>query len=81
MKYILFFLISFSAFSAETKTPKSAPSYPTSEDMRCEKLNGYSLSEFKNKLVENCDLNKPFTSSLSNILNSETYFYCCQIKK
>ncbi len=53
----------------------------TFEDFRCERMTGMSLSEFKEKLVENCNLNKPFSSSLSSMLNEVTYFYCCQKKK
>ena len=82
-------LVSFSAFSEEAKTKKSSPkvvaevtpSYPELSDVRCEKLSGHNLVEFKAALVENCDLNKPFSSSLSRVLNEDTYFYCCQIKK
>lgn len=72
---------SLNTFSAETKTPEVAPSYPVASDVRCEKIIGSSLADFKVKLVENCDLNKPFSSSLSRLLNEETYFYCCQLKK
>lgn len=71
---------SLNAFSAETKTQEVA-SYPVANDVRCEKIIGSSLADFKAKLVENCDLNKPFSSSLSRLLNEETYFYCCQLKK
>lgn len=83
MKIILIatLLFSVSAFSAEKKAAVSEPSYPEAGDVRCEKLNGHNLSEFKTKLVESCDLSKPFSSSLSRILNEDTYFYCCQIRK
>lgn len=72
---------SLSAFSAESKPTEMAPAYPVASDVRCEKLIGVGLVDFKSKLVENCDLNKPFSSSMSKLLNEETYFYCCQLKK
>lgn len=74
-------LFSVCAFSADKKTVTAPIVYPEVADVRCEKLNGHNLSEFKSKLVENCDLTKPFSSSLSRILNEDTYFYCCQIRK
>lgn len=51
------------------------------DSIRCEKLRGKDLAEFKETLVQNCDLNKPYSASLSQILNEQTYFYCCQIKQ
>ncbi len=47
---------------------------------RCEKLKGYKLTEMKAKLLENCDLNKPFSASLSILVADETYLYCCHTK-
>ena len=47
---------------------------------RCEKVKSVTLAEFKAKLVENCDLNKPFSSSLSAVVADETYLYCCHTK-
>lgn len=49
-------------------------------DMRCEKLTATTLADFKASLVENCNLNKPFSTSLSKVLNDEIYFYCCHKK-
>ena len=66
---------------AQTAKTAAAPAAVTTEDFRCEKMTGLSLVEFKTKLVENCDLNKPFSSSLSSVINESTYFYCCQKKK
>lgn len=51
------------------------------DDMRCSKLMGKTLSEFKEDLVQYCDLNKPYSTSLSRMMNDETYFYCCHKKK
>lgn len=68
-----FFLVSVNPlFAAEAK--------PTTPEMRCEKLTATSLTDFKASLVENCNLNKPFSTSLSKILNDEIYFYCCHKK-
>jgi hypothetical protein len=78
---LTFLTFSVITLAAESKPAATPSSYPTVEDVRCEKLNGHSLSEFKAKLVENCDLNKPFSSSMSKLLNEESYFYCCQLKK
>ncbi len=51
-----------------------------SENFRCEKMTGTNIAEFKSTLLENCNLNMPFSSSMSKILNDETYFYCCHKK-
>jgi len=77
---LLLLSLSLSAFAAEPKS-EPTPIYPVASDIRCEKLIGINLIDFKSKLVENCDLNKPFSSSMSRLLNEETYFYCCQLKK
>ena len=71
--------------SAQTGVANSMSSTETvnavsADQMRCEKLNSTTLAEFKKALVENCNLNKPFSSSLSRILNDEVYFYCCHKK-
>ena len=50
------------------------------ENFRCEKMMGTNIVQFKSALVENCNLNMPFSSSVSKILNEETYFYCCHKK-
>ncbi len=50
------------------------------EDFRCAKLLSTPLADFKATLVENCDLNKPFSTSLSRLLNEDTFFYCCHKK-
>ncbi len=53
----------------------------TKEDVRCSKIKGQTLAEVKAELVDLCDLNKPFSMSLSQLLNDETYLYCCHKKK
>jgi hypothetical protein len=48
---------------------------------RCEKFNG-SLGDLKLKLIEICNLDKPFSSSLSKTVGGdEFYFYCCHLAK
>ena len=59
----------------------SAKAEPTKdENFRCEKMMGTSITQFKSTLLENCNLNMPFSSSVSKILSDETYFYCCHKK-
>ncbi len=78
---VLCIMIAPFALANEAKKDSKIVSYPETSDVRCEKITGHSLVEFKTKLVENCDLNKPFSSSLSRVLNDDTYFYCCQLRK
>lgn len=88
LKFSIIFslLISTSVFaekiSQTTKEVVTAPIvYPESADIRCERVTGHSLSEFKNKLVETCDLSKPFSTSLTKLLNDDTYMFCCNLRK
>lgn len=89
---LLSLLVFSNSFAADTKNKATAAPvaieteaaevvYPESADIRCEKLTGHTLSDFKKKLVETCDLNKPFSSSLNRILNDDTYLYCCHLRK
>lgn len=75
---LLIMLMSTTVF-AQKGAP--APSAVTADDFTCGKIQGVTLAEFKVKLVDSCDLNKPFSSSLSTIVNDNTYFYCCHKKK
>ena len=68
----------FSASVSFAAEPKPNPAnLPKGDEIRCEKLIATSLADFKAALVENCNLNKPFSSSLSKVLSDEVYFYCC----
>ncbi len=84
---ILFsFLISTSVFAeknpqATKEVVAAAPTYPEASDIRCEKMSGTTLAGFKEKLVETCDLSKPFSTTLTKLLNDETYMYCCNLRK
>ena len=73
MSGLIYFFLVLSSSTAFAENPKS-------DDMRCEKLIATPLADFKAALVENCNLNKPFSSSLSRVLNDEVYFYCCHKK-
>lgn len=53
----------------------------TNENFKCGKFtSSMTLAEFKEELLKNCDLNKPFSSSLSRFAGEDAYFYCCQKK-
>ena len=81
MKLIVTIAITLMTATAFTQTKTSAAAAVAAEDFTCGKNQGITLAEFKMKLVESCDLNKPFTSSLSTLLNEVNYFYCCHKKK
>lgn len=65
------------ASASKDKKAEDSASMPGADSIRCEKIVSGQLAEFKEALVENCNLNKPFSSSVSRLLNEETYFYCC----
>ena len=88
LKFSILFslLISTSLFAEKNPQPTKeivvAPAvYPETADIRCEKMNGTTLAGFKEKLVETCDLSKPFSTTLSKLLNDETYMFCCNLRK
>lgn len=68
----------FCMTAAAAPIAKSTP--VKSEDFRCEKMLSTALVDFKSALIENCDLNRPFSSSLSRVLNEDTFLYCCHKK-
>ena len=91
MKLTIFILCSVllnfnTTFAQEKKTTVTQPANVQkvadveAKDIRCEKHTGTGLADFKDALVENCNLNKPFSTSLSRMLNDEVYFYCCHKK-
>ena len=45
-------------------------------NFRCEKMRDGTLAKLKEKLVSNCNLNKPFSFSAAETLEV-TYTYCC----
>ena len=65
-------------FAEKGKKGEPAPSVPPAE-LRCEKFSGTEASQIKMKLTDNCDLEKPFSFSLTeNLVPSTTY--CCTKK-
>ncbi len=64
---------------AQEKVKKSAKTSGTSiaDTFRCEKMRNKSLKDLKAKLVENCDLDKPFSFSTTDIGVDSDMTYCC----
>jgi len=56
------------------------PEEATVDNFRCEKFREGGLTALKNKMLENCDLSRPYTSSLTVFAAEETYLYCCHKK-
>ncbi len=84
MKYLILVasLIFCMAATAEDESESDTPAKTTKEDpLRCERFIKSSLKELKNKLQDNCDLNKPFSTSLAMNIGEEHYMYCCHKKK
>jgi hypothetical protein len=52
----------------------------TVDNFRCEKFREGGISELKIKMLENCDLNRPYSTSLSLFAGEETILYCCHKK-
>jgi len=67
-------LLSFYANAAEKTEKKDLVS-----SFRCEKFSGSGLGDLKLKLIETCDLDKPFSSSLSRTVagGEDVYMFCC----
>lgn len=51
------------------------------DNFRCERFIKGNLKDLKSKLLDNCDLNKPFSTSLAINIGEEHYLYCCHTKK
>jgi hypothetical protein len=49
-------------------------------NFRCERIRDVKLAELKAKLVENCDLTKPFSFAQEPSLQT-AFTYCCTAKK
>ena len=92
IKNVSIALLVFSALSTTPSFAKSEKPVPATadaeaakdtavDDFRCEKFQEKSLAALKLKMVENCDLNKPFSSSMSLFMSNESYMYCCHAKK
>lgn len=71
---------------AAGSTAKAAPAAPaaaaevTNENFRCERIRDAKLPEFKTKLMENCDLNRPFSMAMTDVALGNSFTYCCHLK-
>lgn len=78
-------LIGFCASATESKS--AAVAAPTEKkdlvtSFRCEKFSGSGLGDLKLKMIETCDLDKPFSSSLSRTVGGDdVYMFCCHKAK
>lgn len=66
--------------NSTTKTATEIKKETVSGDLRCERYMTRDLSVLKEKLKEHCNLNKPFSASLSVFAGDDTYLYCCHGK-
>lgn len=75
---LTFIISSMSAMAAEGQSnSKLSPI----DSLRCERFATDNVAELKMKLIENCDLNKPYSfTSAGNALN-QAITYCCQKKQ
>lgn len=71
---------STSTKTSTTETPVAVSNEISPENFRCEKFREGGISELKLKMLENCDLNRPFSNSLSLFAGEETILYCCHKK-
>ncbi len=79
----LLFMLNFNANAAESKASggKSSDSTGLLNSFHCEKFTG-GLGDLKLKLIESCNLEKPFTSSITKSLGGEElYLVCCHNSK
>lgn len=75
---LMFFVIIAASFSTTTVF---ADETNKDDNFRCERFVKAPLKELKQKLQDNCDLNKPFSTSLSVSMGEDYYLYCCHKKK
>jgi hypothetical protein len=65
---------------ASPETPAPTVTEVSPDNFRCEKFREGGISDLKLKMLENCDLNRPFSNSLSLFAGEETFLYCCHKK-
>lgn len=81
MKLIFIALLVAPAMSwAQTKSNKETTTQDSKSEFRCERYMGRDLAVLKAKLQDNCNLNKPFSASLSVFTGEDTFLYCCHTK-
>lgn len=68
-----------SSVEAQEKVKKAGKASGSSiaDTFRCEKMRNKPLRELKASLVENCNLNKPFSFSTTDIGVDSDMTYCC----
>lgn len=76
------FLFFLSSLSLNLNAEEVSKENPTIENpLRCERFTKSNLKDLKEKLYENCDLSKPFSTSLAINIGEEHFLYCCHKKK
>ncbi len=68
------------SISAVAQDGKSEGKKDPNPNFRCERYRERDISVLKAKLVENCDLMKPFSTSLAVFAGEDTILYCCHKK-
>jgi hypothetical protein len=83
MNQVSFFLVLLLIFSSNALANENMDSKKANSSLRCEKFRepDRKVSTLKEKLEENCDTTKPFSTSISVFAGEETYLYCCNVKK
>lgn len=78
----IFLALNSPAFAeGESSSGDKKSSDSSGEFFRCEKMREVKLADLKQKLVEFCNLDKPFSITGSSSLAIETnYTYCCHKK-
>lgn len=67
--------------SAQEASPKGTPKAATTgPDFVCERLRSYSLPDFKARMMETCDLNRPFSFTEGDAIDKATT-YCCHRRR
>lgn len=75
---VLVFSFGVNSMAKESTAPKEKIAEENVADtFQCETFRDRQLSVLKEKLTENCNLNKPFSTSLSVSMGENTYLYCC----
>jgi hypothetical protein len=77
------FMFIFCANAADPKpvTPAASDGMGLITSFRCEKFSS-SLGDLKLKMIETCNLDKPFSSSMTRTVGGEeVYMFCCHKAK
>ncbi len=86
MRSFIFIFVLLGAFAAGANEAKKSKDSEGNEanlvnSFQCEKFLDGSLGELKLKLIQVCNLDKPYSTSLSRtVATQEVYMYCCHKK-